>query len=231
MRREETAREYLDEPTAPADLAAALDDVDRLNAWFGGYALTLREIRRTAASLVRGRSFVVVDVGGGRGDLAVRIARWARRVGRRACIVVVDRDATSLGLGARACADYGEIVRVRADASALPIREASADVVTSSLVLHHLGPHDAVASLAEMAAASRGVVVVNDLLRGWWSWSLVWLATRILARHRFSRHDGPLSVRRAYAPNELRGLADTAGLATLRIFPRRLRARVLAVWP
>src|SRR5262249_38512787 len=45
--------------------AASLDDIDRLNAWFGGYALTLREIRHIAP-LVRGRSFVVVDVGGGR---------------------------------------------------------------------------------------------------------------------------------------------------------------------
>src|SRR5215475_11718066 len=176
MRREETAREYLDGPAAPADLAASLDDIDRLNAWFGGYALTLREIRHIAP-LVRGRSFVVVDVGGGRGDLAVRVARWARRGDRRAFIVVVDRDATSLGLGASACAAYREIVRVRADASALPIRAASADVVTSSLVLHHLGPDSVVASLAEMAAASRGVVVVNDLLRAWWSWPLVWLAT------------------------------------------------------
>jgi ubiquinone/menaquinone biosynthesis C-methylase UbiE len=230
MRREETAREYLDGPAAPADLAASLDDIDRLNSWFGGYALTLREIRHTAL-VVRGRSFVVVDVGGGRGDLAVRVARWARQVGRRAFIVVVDRDATSLGLGASACATYGEIVRVRADASALPIRAASADVVTSSLVLHHLGPDAVVASLAEMAAASRGVVVVNDLLRAWWSWTLVWLATRLLARHRFSRHDGPLSVRRAYAPRELRALADKAGLTTLRILPRRMRARVLVVWP
>jgi hypothetical protein len=54
MRREETAREYLDGPAAPADLAASLDDIDRLNSWFGGYALTLREIRHTAP-LVRGR--------------------------------------------------------------------------------------------------------------------------------------------------------------------------------
>src|SRR5439155_21656961 len=72
MRREETAREFLDGPAAPPDLAASLDDIDRLNAWFGGYALTLREIRRAAAAA--GSAFIVVDVGGGRGDLAVRVA-------------------------------------------------------------------------------------------------------------------------------------------------------------
>jgi ubiquinone/menaquinone biosynthesis C-methylase UbiE len=231
MRREETAQEFLDGPAALADLAASLDDIDRLNGWFGGYALTLREIRRAAARTPPGRTFVVVDVGGGRGDLAVRVARWCRRSGRRARIVVVDRDAASLRLGAAACAAYGEIARVRADATALPIREASADVVTAALVLHHLDPDGAVVSLAEMAAASRGAVVVNDLLRAWWSWVLVWLTTRLLARHRFSRHDGPLSVRRAYAPDELRRLAEKGGLTALRVLPRRLRARVLAVQP
>jgi ubiquinone/menaquinone biosynthesis C-methylase UbiE len=231
MRREETAREFLDGPVAPADLAASLDDVDRLNAWFGGYTLTLREIRLAAARAAPQRSFVVVDVGGGRGDLAVRVARWCRRRRRRARIVVVDRDETSLRLGAATCAGYAEITRVRADATALPIREASADVATASLLLHHLDPDGAAQSLAEMAAASRGAVVVNDLLRAWWSWALVWLTTRLLRCHRFSRHDGPLSVRRAYAPEELRRLAEKAGLTGFRVRPRPLRARVLGMRP
>jgi hypothetical protein len=37
------------------------------------------------------------------------------------------------------------------------------------------------------------------------------LGTRLFARHGVSRHDGPLSVRRAYAPDELRVLGDKAG--------------------
>ena len=228
MRREESALEFLDRPVPTADLAASLDDIDRLNAWFGGYALTFGEIARVAARVPPGRPLVVVDVGGGRGDLAVRVVRWARRARRRVRVVVIDRGGESLRLGSTG---YSEIARVQADATALPIREASADVVTCALMLHHLDPDAAAASLAEMAAASRGALVVNDLLRSRWSWALVWLATRLFARHRFSRHDGPLSVRRAYAPAELRALAEKAGLGNLRIARHRLRARVLAVTP
>jgi ubiquinone/menaquinone biosynthesis C-methylase UbiE len=231
MRREESALECLDRPVPPADLAASLDDIERLDAWFRGYALTLDEIARATARAPRERPFVVVDVGGGRGDLAVRVARWARRAGRCVRILVIDQNGESLRLGARVSAEFPEIVRVRADATALPVREASADVVTCALLLHHLGPDAVVASLAEMAAASRDAVVVNDLLRSWRSWGLVWLATRLLARHRFSRHDGPLSVRRAYAPEELRALAEKAGLRRARIVPRRLWARVLVLDP
>jgi ubiquinone/menaquinone biosynthesis C-methylase UbiE len=237
MRREETAREFLDGPMATADLVASLDDVDRMNAWFRGYALTLAEIARVAARTPPDRPLVVVDVGGGRGDLAARVVRWARRAGRRVRVVVIDADGASLRLGAsappgarpRAGAPAADILRVQADAAALPIREASADIVTSSLMLHHLGPDAVAASLGEMAAAARGAVVVNDLLRTRWAWGLVWLATRFFARHRFSRHDGPLSVRRAYAPDELRALAGKAGLASLIIVRHRLWARLLAV--
>jgi len=53
MRRAEGAREYLDGRVPPADLAATLADLDRLNAWFGGHALSLARVRRVAAHAPR----------------------------------------------------------------------------------------------------------------------------------------------------------------------------------
>jgi hypothetical protein len=61
-----------------------------------------------------------------------------------------------------------------------------------------------------MARAAR-LAVVSDLLRTRLSLALVWLATRVLRLHPVSRHDGPLSVRRAYSPDELIVLAEKAG--------------------
>lgn len=229
MRREELARERLDGPVPVADLAASLDDIERLAAWFRGYALTVREVARIAARVPSDRALVVVDVGGGRGDLAVRCVRWARRAGRRIRVVVIDRDAASLALGAAVCRPYPEIVRVCADATALPFEAGAADVVVCALTVHHLDRAGAAAALGEMRALARGAVVVNDLLRSRPVWMLVWLATRLFARHPFSRHDGPLSVRRAYAPDELRALAARAGLRDARITRHPLWARLLMV--
>jgi ubiquinone/menaquinone biosynthesis C-methylase UbiE len=135
-------------------------------------------------------------------------ARRLGRQGRQARVVVVERDAAALALARRVSVAYPEIALVRADASALPFRRGAFDVVTSGLLLHHLEPDAAVATLRDMAAVARGGVLVNDLLRTRLAWGLVWLATRLCACHRFSRHDGPLSVRRAYSPDELRRLAE-----------------------
>ena len=204
------AREQMDGPLAPAELAATLDDLDRLNAWFGGYALTLRRIRGAAAALPRGARLRVVDVGGGRGDLAVNIVRWARRTGRPVRVVVIDNDPATLALARRRTAAYPEIALVQADAGALPLHEGGAHVAHAALTLHHLDADTAAACLGQMAAAAP-VVAVNDLLRTPLTLALVWLATRVLRLHPVSRHDGPISVRRAWSGPELAVLAEKAG--------------------
>jgi len=229
MERVEGRLEFLDQPVALADRVASLADIDRLNAWFGGYALTLREVRRVAAAADAGDVLVAVDVGGGHAALAVRLVEWARAARREIRVIVVDRDAESLALARHACAGYPEIRLVLADATALPVREGAADVVASALTLHHLEPDAVVASLREMAAAARRGVIVNDLLRTRLALGLVWLATRLLRCHPISRHDGPLSVRRAYSAAELTALAQKAGITTLRVRAHPIYGRLIAV--
>lgn len=227
MQRAAGAFERLDREVAPAERDASLADIDRLNAWFGGYALTLRAVDRVAGRSRASRRLVVVDVGGGRGDFARRLTEWGRRRGRPIHVVVVDRDPDLLAAARRLA--LPDVSLVRADATALPFRESSTDVVTMSLTLHHMEPDAAVTSLAEMGAIARAAVIVNDLLRARVSLALVWLATRVLACHPISRHDGPLSVRRAYSPDELRALIEKAGLPAPRIDRFRCLGRLLAV--
>jgi 2-polyprenyl-3-methyl-5-hydroxy-6-metoxy-1,4-benzoquinol methylase len=219
MARAADAREQLDGPLPPAALRATLHDLHVLNAWFGGYALTLSRIRRAAARLPRGRRLVVVDVGGGRGDLAIAVVRWARRRRRPVRVLVIDADAATLALARRHTAAYPEITLLQADATALPLGEGAVDVAVAALTLHHLTSDAAAGCLAEMAAAS-ALTVVNDLLRTRLSLAVVWLTTRVLRLHPVSRHDGPLSVRRAYSAGELAALATRAGVhARIRRYP------------
>jgi len=232
MRRAVGAREYLDGRVPPADLAATLADLDRLNAWFGGHALSLARVRRVAAAAPPERTLSIVDVGGGDGAFARRVARWARRTRRRVRVLVVDDDEATARLAAAECAAYPEIAVVRADATALPLAARAADVVHAALTLHHLEPGAAVAALSEMRRACRGRLVVNDLARTPLALGLVWLATRVLPVHPISRHDGPLSVRRAYAPSELGDLFGAAGLTrtTVTSYPWLARLVVEATY-
>jgi len=230
MKREEDALELLDRPLPAEDLAASLADIERLNTGFGGHRLTVREVERALRRVPRDQRALVVDIGGGRGDLALRLVASARRARRPIRVIVVERDAASAAIARRHCARAPEVVVVRGDAAALPLREGGVDVAVSVLTLHHLDPDTAATALAEMRAAARVAVVVNDLLRTRVSWLLVWLATRLFARHPVSRHDGPLSVRRAYSVEELGVLAGKArlGMFTVRRSPWLARVMLVA---
>jgi SAM-dependent methyltransferase len=226
VRRVEHGLEILDGPTPAPDRLASLADIERLNSWFGGHALTLRHVARALERLPRGRPVRILDVGAGAGHLAIRLVRWARRAGRPIRVIALDHTVAPAGAAAR---DYAEITVVCGDAAALPVCTAGVDLVVSSLLLHHLPPEAAVAALAEMARAGRIGFVVNDLWRARLGVAIVWLATRLLARHPISRHDGPLSVRRSYSPDEIRGLAARARVPRLEIHRHPCLVRVLAV--
>src|SRR5260370_1340825 len=168
-----------------------------------------------------------VAVAGGRGAFARHLPHCAGRLRRDARVILVDRDADLLAAAPRR--GHPNLLLVRADATALPFREGSVDIATMSLTLHHLPPDTAVASLNEMRGTARLRIIVNDLLRPRLTLVLVWIATRLLARHPISRHDGPLSVRRAYSAAELRALAEKAGMHAVRVERHPWFGRLMAV--
>jgi 2-polyprenyl-3-methyl-5-hydroxy-6-metoxy-1,4-benzoquinol methylase len=227
--RAEHAVEMLDRPAPFAELAQSLADIARLNALFGGRHITLTHVKRLLAGAPRDRAITVLDVGTGGADTPRALARWARHAGRRLRILALDRDPAMLAFARHACASYPEIVLLQGDALALPVRPDSVDIVISALTLHHLEPAAAVRYLAEMDATARTGLVVNDLMRSRTAYVVVWLATRALTRNRMSRHDGPLSVLRAYTSDEVHALCEKAGLFAVRVHRYPQLARQCAV--
>jgi len=219
----------LDGPAPLDDLSRSLTEVARLNALFGGRFITLAHVKRLVSRIPRHRRVTVLDVGTGSADIPLALVRWARRAGRPIRVFALDRDRATLGIAQRTAARYPEILPIQGDALALPVRARSVDVVISALTLHHLEPESAVRCLAEMDRAARAGFVVNDLARSRTAYILVWLATRVFTRSRMSRHDGPLSVRRAYTPHEVRTLCEKAGLFDVRVFGYRPLTRQCAV--
>jgi hypothetical protein len=63
-----------------------------------------------------------------------------------------------------------------------------------------------------MARVARHGVVVNDLARGRLLHLGAWALLHAMTRNAFTRHDGPLSVQRAYSLAEARTLVTGAGL-------------------
>jgi SAM-dependent methyltransferase len=214
----------------PDTLRRALADLAWINGALGGHAVVLRELRALLPFLpARVR---ILDLGTGYADAPRAIVRWARRRGLAVEIEALDRQAQIVALAREACRGFPEIRVVLGDALQLAHRDGAADVVLASLLLHHMEAEEPVRLLGEMHRVARRAVIVNDLRRGRLPLLLTCAGLRVLSREPLIRHDGGLSVRRAFTPREALALARRAGWANARVSRHPLfRMAVVAVKP
>jgi ubiquinone/menaquinone biosynthesis C-methylase UbiE len=218
------AAEWLDQGHGtPADVAANLAEMARTNRWLGGLrALTRHLYPRLSAAP---GPLTVLDLGTGSADVPLAIARWGRRHGREVRVLGLDGSSRNLAVARAQSAREPRVRLLRADAERLPLAASSVDYVISTLFLHHLQPDDLLALLRAAAVIARRGLVMSDLARGRLPLAAFRLVQPAFARHPFTRHDGALSIRRAYTHAELTQLARAAGLSTARVhahFPWRL---------
>ena len=220
------AAEYLDEPGHdPRELEASLGHVAAVNRWLGGTRAVLRHV---LPRLLPDRTTCILDVGTGDGDIPRAIVRAARRRDLAVRIVAADLHPQILEIARRKTAAYPEISVERADALSLPYPDDAFDIALLTLTLHHFEGEDQEKALRELARISRGVIVVNELLRS----RANYLGARLLAatvwrRNRITRHDGPLSVLRAFTAPELLALSRNAGLREARVYRHFFQRLVL----
>jgi len=221
--------EDMDDPALATErLHGALAGLSRLNFVSNSARIIWRPIARLARELKTHR-LRVLDIATGAGDVPLALWRRARRAGLSLDIHGIDFSPRSI-----------EFARRRAEQAKIPItfecRNALTDdlptdfdVVMCSLFVHHLTNEDALRLLRRTAAATRHVVLINDLRRSRYGLALAYLASRVLTRCDVVHVDALRSVRAAFTPHELQQMAAQAGLTGVSI-TRRWPARMLLQW-
>jgi len=190
-----------DEQMDAPDLDAAvyekvLHDLARVNRVTFTAWPTLAFLNR---AIGQAKSFRLMDVGFGDGDVLRAVARWARKRGIEADLVGVDlndksvkaaRDATpaDMAIDYRA-GDYAD-------------QAGPWDFVISSQVTHHMTDAQLLAFLRYMEGQTRIGWLICDLHRlafSYWGFPLL---ARLLMVHRIVREDGTLSIARSFRKAE-----------------------------
>jgi SAM-dependent methyltransferase len=207
--------ELMDDPSLEASVhRQALRGLHRINYWSRTDA-ALWEAFKNLTFAAAGRELSVLDIASGGGDLAIRLAKIARREG---CAIQIDGcylSPTAVAFASEQVQAAG-LTNVRfhvCHALEQPFPSPRYDVVMCSLFLHHLSDENAVKLLRRMREAAVKLVLVDDLRRtaiGYW---LAWLGCRILTRCHVCHVDGPMSVEAAFTIREAQDMAERAGLA------------------
>jgi ubiquinone/menaquinone biosynthesis C-methylase UbiE len=216
--------ELLDSDGAtPAEVQETLADLRRINRWFGGISTTRRMLEQVVARLRKRSSdrgeFTLLDVGAGSGDVSLTAARQIRPPAQIR-VTLMDRMPAHLprnGTGT-----------VAGDALALPFLDSSFDLVTCSLLIHHLEREQIVHFVNDALRVARVAVLLNDLRREPLHLALMYAGYPIFSR--LTLHDGIASVRRAYTPQELKSILGNTDAAAVEMENQYLYRMGIIVW-
>lgn len=216
LRHRRLVPELMDDPSLDAaQHRRALAALARLNAM----SQADEPIWRAIAPLLAERPLTLLDVATGSADVPLRLALRARRVGLDLRIAGCDASPVAI-----------ESARSRADAAGLDAQfftldairgelPSEYDVITTSLFIHHLTEAEAGVLLAHMREAARALVVASDLRRTALGLALAGAAGYLVTRSHVVHADAVRSARAALTIEELRAVADAAGLTGADIQP------------
>lgn len=200
--------ELMDRPQpVSAELQTHLRHLASLNRWFGGHRLLATFLRPW---LGEKRSYRVLDLATGPGDLPRFMVRWARARGIDVQIDAVDANPSTLEIARGLSHGFPEIHFLRGNVLTFESPHTY-DLVTCSLALHHFSEADAVLLLRRCRALSHRFVLAADLERRRLTLLGIRLLTTFLYRAPMTRADALTSAHRAFSYREMHALADAAG--------------------
>lgn len=198
------------------DVKANFADLWRINHYLGGVtAITQHlyprlELHKTPQ--------IVADIGTGTANLPAVLARWSSKNHVKLRIVGLDLSARHLALAHGTLTPEQRADLIQADALHIPLKRNSVDYFISCLFLHHLSPENIIVFLSRIFSLARRGIIISDIVRGRLPLIAFKIGQPIFARSRLTRHDGVVSIQRAYTPNELQQLAQAAGLTNARVY-------------
>lgn len=190
-----------------AELETDLENLEKLNRYFGSYSLVRFFLRRwfRTGKLVR-----LLDLCTGFGDIPRFIVNWCRLRRIPIEITAVDQQPATLELARKKSSSYPEISYLTADVlDFLPL--APVDFVFCSLALHHFSDAAAIRLIRQTELMTRGKILFADLERSDLGLLGIQALTAVVFREPMTRFDGRLSMQRAFSFPEMKRLAGAAG--------------------
>lgn len=221
-----TESEWMDgENYSEEDLNHSLKDLRWLNRYLGGYSIIINHLASYAKKNGL-QKFTILDVATGSGDIPKKVVEWGRKNKLDILILAIDKNPDSIELAKRDAVKYPEIKFDVNDFYKVPYSPDSFDFCISSLFFHHLSRVQTGPFLKRMHSLSRKAVIISDLSRGWFTYYAYYLVSQAAHFHSMTKHDGLISILRAFTVQEIKGILKENGFDSYRIFCRFLPGRL-----
>ena len=193
-------------------LAQNLEELEVINRRLGGNGVVLNALGNLLKDSKVEDEVSIVDFGTGGGDLPRVIAKWARKRKYKLQINGIDANPFMIEFSRKKASPFPEIQFEGADIFSAQFQSRQFDISLCSLFCHHFTDEDLVGMFRQMADQSKIGFIVNDLHRHPVAYRGIQFLTWLFRGSHLVRHDGPVSVLRAFKKRELEALLEKAGI-------------------
>ncbi|WP_416441071.1 methyltransferase domain-containing protein [Leeuwenhoekiella sp. A16] len=206
--------ELMDDPSLDLKtLSLALQDVSQVNRLLGGNQVTINGLDYFFKKYQQ-PSYTIVDLGCGDGEMLRAVAKFGRKKNLSLRLIGMDINEKSLALAKEKSVKYPEITFLQQDILKLDSDSFSCDIVISTLTMHHFTNEEIVIFLKCFLNLSTLGFVINDLHRSSIAYNLFKLYSSFFMRTDLAKHDGLISIQRAFKKEELTSLVKELNVKT-----------------
>ena len=184
-----------------------LQEMATLNLWFGFNRSLFKTIQKIVQSQLNNQPVVIADIGCGGGDTLRYISKWSAKKGINSKLIGLDANQEIINYARQSSLDYSNIQFKTHHILNQTLNE-NHDILIINHLCHHLSNEEIIKLITTLCLSTKTAIIINDLHRHWLAYFGIRLITNIFGFSYITKHDGPLSVLRAFRKIEMISLLE-----------------------
>ncbi|MDA8874113.1 methyltransferase domain-containing protein [Winogradskyella sp.] len=204
--------EIMDDFTMKGELLRdTLDKLGKINKLLGGNSVTLNGIRQLLEGKPKDKTYAIIDLGCGHGDILRLIADFGRKEGYNFQLIGIDANQDAIDYASELSVEYSELSFENKDIFSEDFQNMNYDIALATLFLHHFKTDELEVLLKQLASRAKLGLVINDLHRSELAYGLFKLLSLVISNQMII-DDGLTSILRAFKRKDLENLAQKLNL-------------------
>ncbi len=187
------------------ELRDTFDKLELINRLLGGNRVTLNGIAQILKPYPKDKTFTIIDLGCGHGDILRDVAKWGVKNGYNFNLIGVDANADAIAYANELSEAFPNLSFSNIDIFSEDFQNIEFDIVLCTLFLHHFKPDELESLLKSNFKKAKIGMVVNDLQRSRMAYYLFNLIS-LFTTNKMVREDGLTSILKALKRKDLEEL-------------------------
>ncbi len=179
-------------------LDQSLKELRTINKLLGGNKVTTSGLAKVFEKFPQ-ESYTIADIGCGGGDMIRVMSDWAKKKKVDCHFIGIDANPNTIGFAKKRLEDLEQIEFKVENVFNESFEQEEVDIITCTLFTHHFTDEELLRLFGSFLKKARLGIIINDLHRHQLAYYSIKLLTHLFSKSTMVKHDGPLSVLRAFS--------------------------------